>query len=73
MRRFAFGLLFAIGAYFVAAFMGYWLLQWTSSNHYDRSMEALAGSIFVYGPLGFCIGFVTGLVRGGPRKKGTAA
>jgi len=65
MKRFAIGLLCAVGGYVVAAFAGYFLIDWFSSNVHDRSVEAAMTSVFVFGPLGAVIGFVVGLIFGG--------
>ena len=65
MKRFAIGLLCAVGGYAVTAFVGYFLIDWFSSNVHDRSVEAAMTSAFVFGPLGALIGFVAGFVLGG--------
>jgi len=67
VRRFGFGLLFAIGGYFAAAVLGYFLVQWFSSNTHDRSVEAGMTSVFFFGPIGAVLAFVAGLIRGGRR------
>ncbi len=69
MRRFGFGLLYALIGYVVAAVLGYFLIASLSSNMHDRSVEAAMTGAFVVGPLGFIIGFVVGLVRGGRTRK----
>ena len=63
MKRFGVGLVWAIGSYVVAAFVGYWLVQGLSSNTHDRSVEAAMTSVFVLGPLGAVIGFIVGFTR----------
>ena len=40
MRRFAIGLVGAVGGYAFGAFAGYFLIQAFSSNVHDRSVEA---------------------------------
>jgi len=65
MRRFFTGLLSAVAGYPLGAFVGYFLIQWFSSNTHDRSVEAAMTGAFVVGPLGAVIGFVVGLVLGG--------
>ena len=65
MRRFAIGVLCAVGGYLVAALAGYFLIDWLSSNTHDRSVEAAMTSVFVFGPLGAVAGFVIGFVLGG--------
>jgi len=47
------------------AFAGYFLIDWFSSNTYDRSVEAAMTSVFFFGPLGAVLGFVIGFVLGG--------
>jgi len=69
MRRFGFGLLFALGGYAIAAVAGYFLIGALSSNTHDRSVEAAMTSAFVLGPLGGVIGFIAGLVRGGRKAR----
>jgi membrane associated rhomboid family serine protease len=65
MKRFAIGLLCALGGYVIAAFVGYFLIDWFSSNTHDRSVEAAMTSVFVFGPFGAVVGLVIGLVIGG--------
>jgi hypothetical protein len=65
MKRFGIGLLCAVGAYIIAAFAGYWLIEWFSSNTHDRSVEAAMTSVFVCGPFGAVIGFIVGFIAGG--------
>jgi len=72
MRRFGISLLCAVGGYLIAAFAGYWLIEWFSSNTHDRSLEAAMTSVFVCGPLGAVIGFIVGFARGG-RASGQAS
>ena len=65
MKRFAIGLLCAVGGYIVMAFAGYFLIDWLSSNTHDRSVEAAMTSVFFIGPLGAVLGFVIGFALGG--------
>ena len=65
MKRFGIGVLFALGGYAIAAFAGYFLVEWLSSNVHDRSVEAAMTSVFVLGPLGAIVGFMAGFVVGG--------
>ena len=67
MRRFAIGLLCAVAGYPLGAFVGYFLIQWFSSNTHDRSVEAAMTAAFVFGPIGAVIAFIMGFVRAGPR------
>jgi len=64
MKRFAIGLLCAVGGYVIAAFVGYFLIDWFSSNTHDRSVEAAMTSVFVFGPFGAVVGFIVGFVLG---------
>jgi len=65
MKRFGIGLLCAVGGYIIAAFAGYWLIEWFSSNTHDRSLEAAMTSVFACGPFGAVIGFIVGVIVGG--------
>ena len=71
MRRFGFGLLFAVVGYLVVAVASYFLVLQFSSNMHDRSVEAAMTSIFFFGPVGAVIAFIVGCIRGG-RRSGTA-
>lgn len=73
MKRFGIGLLGAVGVYLIVALVGYFMIDWLSSNMHDRSVEAAMTSAFVLGPLGALIGFVAGFVLGGRPSGGTAA
>jgi len=66
MRSLAFGVWFGILGYVIVAFVSYFLVGWFSSNTHDRSVEAAMTSVFFYGPLGGVIGFIAGVIRGGP-------
>jgi|SRR5271165_3846437 len=68
MKRLGIGLLCAVGGYFVGAVAGYFLIEWFSSNVYDRSLEAAMTSIFFWGPLGAALAFVVGFIWGGRRS-----
>jgi hypothetical protein len=72
LKRLGIGLLCAIGGYLVGACLGYFLIEWLSSNMQDRSLEAAMTSIFVCGPVGAALAFVAGLVWGGPRGRSAA-
>jgi uncharacterized membrane protein YeaQ/YmgE (transglycosylase-associated protein family) len=63
LARIGRGFLWAVAAYFVGAFVGYWLIMWLSSNTHDRSMEAGMTSAFVLGPLSAFVGFIAGVLR----------
>ena len=65
MRRLGIGLLCAVGGYVVVAFVGYFLIDWFSSNTHDRSVEAAMTSAFVFGPLGAVVAFIVGFIRSG--------
>jgi hypothetical protein len=67
IRRLLIGLVWAVPAYLAGAFGGGWLTWVLSSNQHDRDMEAGMTGAFFFGPLVAVIGFVVGLVRGGPR------
>lgn len=64
MKRLGIGLLFAVGGYAIAAFAGYFLIGWLSSNRHDRTVEAAMTSVFVAGPVGAVVAFLLGFVRG---------
>ena len=66
MRRFGFGVLWAIPAYLVGAFGGGYLVSLLSSNTHDLSVEAAMTGAFVLGPLAGLAGFVIGAVRTTP-------
>jgi len=72
MKRFAIGLVSTIAGYVIAAFAGYWLIEWFSPNVHDKSLEAAMTSVFVFGPIGAIVGLVAGLkISGGAsRAKG---
>jgi hypothetical protein len=67
LRRFGFGVLWAIPAYLFGAFGGGYLVSMLSSNPHDRSVEAAMTGAFVVGPLAGLIGFVIGAARTVPR------
>ena len=62
MKRFAIALLSGIAGYILVAFVGYWLIDWFSSNMHDRSVEAAMTSVFVFGPIGAVVGIVVGYI-----------
>jgi hypothetical protein len=64
MKRLGFGLLCAICGYVLAAFAGYYLIGWLSSNTHDRAVEAAMTSVFVIGPVGAVLALVAGMLRG---------
>ena len=66
MRRFGFGVLWAIPAYMVGAFGGGYFVSLLSSNTHDRSVEAAMTGAFVLGPLAGLVGFVVGAIRATP-------
>ncbi len=69
MKRLGIALLCAVAGYIAAAFVGYFLISWFSSNMHDRSVEAAMTSAFVLGPLGAVVAFVVGFIRGGHRTQ----
>ena len=68
MRRFLVALLGVPIGYLVFAFAGYWAIELFSKNAFDRSLEASMIAVFVIGPGGAIVGFIAGLVVGGPRR-----
>ncbi len=70
MKRLAIGLLSALGGYVLAALVGFFLIDWLSSNTHDRSVEAAMTSAFVLGPLGAIVAFVAGVVLSGRASAG---
>jgi hypothetical protein len=67
LRRFGFGMLWAVPAYLVGAFGGY-LVSLLSSNTHDRSLEAAMTGAFVLGPLSAVAGVVVGAIRAPPPR-----
>ena len=65
MRRVGFGVLWGIVGYFCGAFGGGWLVAQTSSNTFDRDMEAAMTGAFVIGPLVGIVAFAIGAWRAG--------
>ena len=63
MRRFGFGLLWAVPAYLIGAFGGGYLVWVLSSNTHDRSVEAAMTGAFLWGPLAGIVGFIVGAMR----------
>ncbi|HEV2098294.1 MAG TPA: hypothetical protein VGR45_05140 [Stellaceae bacterium] len=68
MRRFLIALAGVPVGYLVFAFAGYWAIESFSTNMSDRDLEAAMTSMFAIGPVGAIIGFITGLILGGPRR-----
>jgi hypothetical protein len=66
MRRFLFGLLWAVPSYLIGAFGGGYLVSVLSSNTHDVSVEAAMTGAFVLGPLAAIVGFIVGAVRARP-------
>lgn len=71
MKRFAIGLLCGIGGYVLSALVGYFFIEWFSSNTHDRSVEAAMTGAFIFGPLGLLAGFIIGCIAGGRTVRGT--
>jgi hypothetical protein len=65
MKRFGFGLLYAVGGYFLGALASYFLILQLSANTHDRALEAAMTSAFFFGPLAAVIAFIVGAVRSG--------
>ena len=63
LRRLARGLGWAILGYPIGAVLCYGLILLLSSNHFDRSLEAVMTAAFAGGPLAAVIAFVAGAVR----------
>jgi len=70
VRRVLFGMLWAVPAYFVVAVVGGYLVYLTSTNRYDRAMEAEMTGAFVLGPVAAVVGFLAGAVRGPTARRG---
>lgn len=70
MRRFWFGLLWAVAGYIAGAFGGGLLVLLLSSNTHDRAIEAAMTGAFVFGPLVAVAAFAIGFARAG-RRGGT--
>lgn len=63
LARIGYGVLWAIGAYGVAAVFGYLLVMQYSTNTHDRQMEAGMTAAFFFGPVAAVIGFIVGFIR----------
>ena len=63
-----FGLLFAVIGYCVGTFGGMTLIEATSSNQHDRSLEAAMTGALVIGPLVAIAAFVAGAVWAKPKR-----
>jgi hypothetical protein len=72
MRRLLAALLGFVTGYVLFACAGYGLIEWGSSNQFDRSLEAAATAAFVFGPAGALVGFIGGLLLGGRRARTSA-
>jgi hypothetical protein len=68
MRRFLIAMLVVPVGYLVFAFAGYWAIELFSDNGFDRSLEASMTAVFVIGPGGAIIGFISGLILGGTKR-----
>ena len=68
LKRVAFGLLFAVIGYCLGAFGGLVLIEATSSNQHDRSVEAAMTGAFVIGPLVAIAAFIAGAVWAKPKR-----
>lgn len=73
MRRVGFGILWGIVGYLCGAFGGGWLVAQSSSNTFDREMEAAMTGAFVIGPLVGIVAFVIGAWRAGRAPSGVAS
>jgi ABC-type phosphate transport system permease subunit len=68
LRRFGFGVLWALPACLVGAFGVGYLVSLLSSNTHDRSIEAAMTGAFVVRPLSALAGFVVGAIRAPPAR-----
>jgi len=68
MRRTLMAILGLLIGYPVFAFAGYWIIQLSSGNTFDRSMEASMTAVFAIGPLGAVVGLVAGLILASRRR-----
>jgi len=73
LKRFFTSLLCAVAGYPLGALVGYFLIEWFSTNTHDRSVEAAMTSAFVFGPLGAVMAFVIGFVTYGRRSRAASA
>ena len=73
MRRVGFGILWGIVGYLCGAFGGGWLVAQSSSNTFDREMEAAMTGAFFIGPLVGIVAFVIGAWRAGRAPSGVAS
>ncbi len=69
MRRTLMAVLGLLIGYPIFAVAGYWLIQLSSGNTFDRSVEASMTAVFAIGPLAAIVGFVAGLIFGGMKRK----
>ena len=68
LKRIAVGLLFAVVGYCLGTFGGMMLIEATSSNQHDRSVEAAMTGAFVIGPLVAIAAFIAGAVWAKPKR-----
>ena len=73
MRRVGFGILWGLVGYLCGAFGGGWLVAQTSSNTFDRDMEAAMTGAFVIGPLVGLVAFAIGAWRAGRQASGVVS
>ncbi|GLU55520.1 hypothetical protein [Dyadobacter frigoris] len=62
MKSFGIALVAGIAGFIIAASLSYFLIGKFSSNGHDRSVEASMTSIFVFGPVGFILSFISGYI-----------
>ncbi len=62
MRRILMAILGLLIGYPIFAFAGYWIIQLSSGNTFDRSLEASMTAVFAIGPLGAVVGLVAGMI-----------
>lgn len=63
LARIGYGVLWAFGAYILAALAAYFLIMQLSSNAHDRQMEAGMTAAFFIGPVAALLGFIVGFLR----------
>jgi hypothetical protein len=62
MRAFLGGFIGLVAGYALGAFLGYWAIQFLSSNNFDRSVEAAMTAAFAIGPAAALFGVILGIV-----------
>lgn len=62
MKSFAIATLAGIAGFIVASSISYFLIGKFSSNGHDKSVEASMTSIFIFGPVGFIVSFISGYI-----------